>query len=218
MLKLLMGVCYIEIMIKAIFFDFDGVLALEYGGGVAIARHLSSKLNRTYESVFSTYSKYAEQLVLTHNRFDTILDPLNKELESNFTLEDIIEATKAATPNNPMLELANTLRNKGYLTGIITDNNIDRIEILTIPFGLSDFRPLIVSANVGAGKWQDETIFNAALSEANVEAADSVFIDNTDSNLKVPSQLGIHTYFYDDTSNDVGALKDWLSGLNVKVQ
>src|SRR5665811_1752426 len=112
-------------MIKAVFFDFDGVLALEPTGADAISRALAKQTGMTYEKLRPIYNKYGSRVVLEHKGYETIIEPLNTELKTRLTLEDIIKAVKTSTPNLEMLDLARELRLAGCITGIITDNNID---------------------------------------------------------------------------------------------
>src|SRR5665213_3661370 len=117
-----------ELMIKAVFFDFDGVLALEPNGGNAISQALADKTGIAYDKLRPVYGKYASQLVLEHKRYETIIKLLNDELKTQLTLDDLTEATHTSTHNRAMLDLAEELRAAGYITGIITDNNVDRID------------------------------------------------------------------------------------------
>jgi len=205
-------------MIKAIFFDFDGVLAIETTGADAISRALSEQTGIPIEVLSPVYHRHADHLVKNHKRYETILKPLNDELKTNLTIEDIVAATKTSTHNKDMLTLAQDLRSAGYITGIITDNNADRIDVLRELFNLNDFSPLIVSGDIGHGKWQDATIFEIALAQASVKPHESLFIDNTSNNLLVPERMGMQTYWHDDQINDVPAFRSHLSKLDIKFQ
>lgn len=59
-------------MIKAIFFDFDGVLALESTGADAISQALAKQTGISYDELRPVYGKYAEQLVRSHKHYGTI--------------------------------------------------------------------------------------------------------------------------------------------------
>lgn len=202
-------------MIKAVFFDFDGVLALEPNGGDAIGKALATQTGIPYEKLRPIYGKYASQLVLEHRRYETILKPLNDELKTRLTIGDIIAATRTARPNLEMLDLARQLRAAGCITGIITDNNIDRVGALHELFGLGDFEPLVVSADVGHGKWQGPKILEIALERANVKPQESLFIDNLEKNLVFAAELGMQTYWHDDKTNDVPAFRKRLAQLGI---
>lgn len=204
-------------MIKAVFFDFDGVLTLESTGGDAISKALSKQTGIPIRQLSPIYHKYGAHLVLNHKRYETILKPLNKELKTALTIEDIIEATKTSRRNQDMLDLAYELRKAGYITGVITDNNVDRIDVLREPFGLDDFQPLVVSAEVGCGKWQNTKIYKIALVLAAVQPQESIFIDNSANNLTFAAKLGMQTYWHNDKTNDVSAFRNKLSELGVQV-
>lgn len=202
-------------MIKAVFFDFDGVLALESTGADAISKALAKQTGIPYDELRPVYGKYGGRLVRQHKRYETIIKPLNHELKTHLTVKDIIEAVKTSTRNRDMLSLAQDLRAAGYMTGIITDNNIDRIDVLREPFGLDDFSPLVVSAEVGYGKWQGAKIFEIALDRAGLKPQESLFIDNFENNLTFAAETGMQTYWHDDKANDVAAFRNRLADLGI---
>ena len=193
-------------MIKAVFFDFDGVLTLEGNGADAVSKALAQQTGVPFDKFIATYKEYASKLNFEPKRYDTILKPLNEKLGTGLTVSDIHEAIKTTKPNAEMLELVKEVRSNGLIIGIITDNNVDRMEVLHQLFNLDEFNPLIISANVGSGKGQN-TIFNVALERAGVKPNEAVFIDNTKDNLPAAEKLGIHTYWHNHETNDVQALR-----------
>jgi FMN phosphatase YigB (HAD superfamily) len=107
-----------------------------------------------------------------------------------------------------MFDLARSL-SPCYRLGIITDNNRERMGILTADMQLNAlFDPIIVSAVEHASKCDGSTnIFDAALRQAECDASEAVFIDNQERNLVTPAKMGMKTYWHDDFVNNVDVLK-----------
>jgi putative hydrolase of the HAD superfamily len=200
-------------MIKAAFFDFDGVLTLEGNGREAICSALSTKHNIPFEQLEPTYNNYTKEMNLKPIRYASVIGSLNEALGSHITVDDILEAAKTAQPNQGMLDIAERLRQSGLITGIITDNKTERIEALRETFELSKFHPIIISSEVGHAKWQNSKIFEHAIAAAEVQSDESLFIDNTGTNLPFAAELGMNTYLHNHETNDLEALGAWLTDL-----
>ena len=71
------------------------------------------------------------------------------------------------------------------------------------------FAPIVVSAEVRCTK-ADPRIFLWATACLGVDPEDTVFIDNTPSNLLAATSIGIKTVFFDDERNDVLGLARFL--------
>jgi putative hydrolase of the HAD superfamily len=76
------------------------------------------------------------------------------------------------------------------------------------------FDPIVVSAEVGAGK-AGTLIFERALQSVGIAPGESVFIDNSQDNLAAPRRLGMHAIHFDDEANDVAALAGALQALGL---
>jgi putative hydrolase of the HAD superfamily len=115
-----------------------------------------------------------------------------------------------------MIKLSKELQQKGYKTGIVTDNKIDRMERIISHFNLRDtFSSIVISAEVGSGK-NREDIFLKTFCQLSVKPNECVFIDNKKENLIVPKSLGVLTLFFDDTKKDVSKLRKELNNLGIK--
>lgn len=203
--------------LKIVFFDFDGVLTLEASGTGATGEALASQIGIPYDILKPVFSRYAKKLILEPLGYETIIDPINQELGSDITLEDVLAAAQTTNRNVGMYAVADRLRETGIGTGIITDNNVERIDLLRKAFELDKFNPVIVSATLRAAKWQDTRIFEAALEQAGVEPADALFIDNAPANLTFAAELGMKTYWHNHEVNDIQALRQRLIELGLSV-
>lgn len=191
--------------VKAVFFDFDGVLTTDRTGSITTTRYISQATGIALSAVKSAFARHNADLTLGRRTHAQVWPQVCADLGRSMGI-DVLNDAFASTPlNEPMFKLARALR-RVHKVGIITDNKIDRIDWLRRQHNLDDmFDPLVVSAEVGSGKGGQE-IFLAALRSAGVKASETVFIDNNKDNLVVPGALGMKTYFHDDETNDVEAL------------
>ncbi|RQS60065.1 HAD family hydrolase [Burkholderia sp. Bp8963] len=197
-------------MIKAIFFDYDGVLTTDKTGSLTTNRYLSNASGVGYELIRKAFAHYNTDLILgktTHKAiWCTVCKSIGHELDFS-----LLEQAFLSTPkNDAMFALARNLR-KRYAVGIITDNKKDRLDCLRKSQQLDElFDPVIVSAEHGVGK-QSRTIFEQALRELRISPREAVFVDNTPANLVTAERLGMYTYLHDDELNDVGRLATTLA-------
>ncbi|MBS0319615.1 MAG: HAD hydrolase-like protein [Proteobacteria bacterium] len=191
--------------IKAIFFDFDGVLTTDRTGSLTTARHLARTAGVDVDVVRAALATHNEALTLGHLRYADIWPEFCATIGRQLAL-DALEAAFASTPlNGPMLRLARSLR-PSFRVGIITDNKAERIDTLRRLHALDEwFEPIVVSAEVGHDK-RGPAIFEYALQRARVAATQAVFIDNQADNLIVPAAMGMRTILHDDSRHDMQAL------------
>lgn len=192
-------------MIKAIFFDYDGVLTIDKTGSLTTNRYLSKMAAVEYELVRKAFSKYNQELLVgkvTHREiWGTVCESMHCEIDFS-----LLEQAFLSTPaNHAMFALARRLKSK-YALGIITDNKKDRMDCLRVSQGLDAlFNPIVVSAELGSGK-DSAAVFEYALRCLDIRPEESLFIDNNPENLIVPKALGMGVIFHDDEKNDMGKL------------
>ena len=192
-------------MIKAVFFDFDGVLTRDKTGSLTTTRYLSQKTGIGYEQIRDAFKKYNNDLNLGRTTHEEIWPNVCRELRRKIDIVLLREAFESTPMNNGMFRLARSLK-EHYSVGIITDNKKDRIEHLKRYVGLpSVFDPIVVSADIGSGK-ENTLIFERALKQLGIAASESVFVDNTRDNLVAPDTLGMKTVYFDDEKNDLQEL------------
>ncbi|MFM0210263.1 HAD hydrolase-like protein [Paraburkholderia sediminicola] len=197
-------------MIKAIFFDYDGVLTTDKTGSLTTNRYLSKMAAVEYETVQKAFSKYNQELLvgkITHREiWDAVCGAMHCEIDFS-----LLEQAFLSTPaNDAMLALARRLKPK-YAIGIITDNKKDRIDCLRKSQDLDAlFSPIIVSAEFGSGK-DNAAVFECALRCLDLRPEESLFVDNNLDNLIAPKALGMSVIFHDDENNDVGKLAAQLT-------
>lgn len=206
-------------MIKAIFFDLDGVLTLEDKGSTGTCSSLCKHFpDLEIEHVLNCYKTHFGHLTTTNGQFADYLEDFSTCIGKTINIHAMHIALTDVTPNTTMLELAASLT-QTYALGIITNNSSERLRLLEKTMNLpSMFDPIVVSGDVHCAKADGSTtIFELALTETSCRPEEAVFIDNAKRNLDTPSTMGMRTYWHDDRKNNVSALRAQLAELGVMV-
>jgi putative hydrolase of the HAD superfamily len=191
--------------IRAVLFDFDGVLTTHPSGSFTTVRHLAAATGLPESQVWGALAPYNDDLLLGRTTHAAIWPDLCARLGRDVPFDALLAAFDATPMNAAMLALAARLRAR-CAVGIVTDNKRDRVERLVARHRLDAlFAPIVVSADCGSSK-AHAAIFELALRRLDVAPAQAVFIDNTPRNLVAPEALGLRTLHFDDTRNDVAGL------------
>lgn len=199
-------------VIKAIFFDYDGVLTTDKSGTLTTDRYLSAATGIAQSTIGAAFQPYIGDLIMgrvTHAQiWSEACQAIGKELDIGL----LLAAFESTPVNAGMFELARRLKDN-HAVGIITDNRQERMDHLRQHQQLDVmFDPIVVSSEVGSAK-DTRDIFVHALSRAAVAPQESIFIDNSEANLRAARALGMHGVFHDDAKNDVEALSRELAAL-----
>lgn len=200
-------------MLKAVFFDFDGVLALDPDGLRVIARRLARSVGMDEAVFFELYAPLAVPL-LKEGRHADILPALSEAAGVAIDRTTSDEALREIRKNDDMFALARELRPM-CAVGIITDNVDDRMEMIERDVVLQqEFDPIVVSSRVGSTKRDGTTaIFDVALRAVRCRPEEALFIDNTLVNLEVPRSMGMRTFLHDDHLQDARDVRAYLREL-----
>ena len=197
-------------MIKAILFDFDGVLTTDKTGSVSTLRSLSQQTGLGEDQLWEAFAPFNEHLLsgrTTHGVvWAEICDRLGQYLDPA-----MLTCAFDSTPiRHDMLCFAAGLR-RHYSTGVITDNKADRMQrIIELHSLASIFNVILVSAEHGSGKEQP-SIFESAVESLCVAPHECVFVDNSRRNLMAPAALGMHTLYFNDATDTAQSLAEVLS-------
>lgn len=197
--------------IRAVFFDFDGVLTTDKTGSLTTIRYLSDHTGIEHARLQEAFRPFNDDLNLGRTTHDEIWPALCRALHRDIDQALLPLAFESTPMNAGMMRLARALK-AHYCVGIITDNKKDRIDHLKAYADLDAlFDPIVVSAEVGSSK-EHPRIFEHALRYLGIAPEESVFIDNTPDNLAAPRALGMHAIHFDDARNDLAALIATLTG------
>jgi len=188
-------------MIKAVLFDFDGVLTIDKTGSATITNYISNTCGIPLENVKSCYYKFNKKLLLGETTHQEIWTDFCQSLGQDIDYNILLDSFRFTRLDDKMIALVQKLKER-YLIGMVTDNKCDRISTILDYRGLNQFFDVIaISACLHSGK-DSPSIFEYVLNTLNVSASECVFIDNTEKNLVVPKQMGMSTVFYNDDNRD----------------
>ena len=203
--------------IKAIFFDYDGVMTLDKTGTQSICNFISKNYYIDKNIFEKEYRKYNLDLSYGKTTHEKIWNELCLNLNENIPISVLYDSF-VNTPIDPeMHELVKNIRKNNIKTGLITDNKADRIKTISEKYELDKIFDVIkVSAEIGSGK-ENEKIFVMALAETKCKSNECLFIDNQEKNLMVPKNLGINTIFFDDEKRDMDKLKTEIEKYGIMI-
>ncbi len=188
-------------MIKAVLFDFDGVLTIDKTGSTTITNYISETCGIPLENVKSCYYKFNKQLLLGKTTHQEIWKDFCQSLGQDIDYSILLDSFRFTRLDDKMIALVQKLKER-YLIGMVTDNKCDRISTILDYRGLNQcFDVVAISACLHSSK-DSRSIFEYVLNKLNVSASECVFIDNTEKNLVVPKQMGMSTVFYNDDNRD----------------
>lgn len=188
-------------MIKAVLFDFDGVLTIDKTGSTTITNYISSVCDIPLEKVKASYYKFNKRLLFGETTHQEIWQEFCEDIGQNIDYNVLLDSFRNTRLDDNMIALVQKLK-ETYLIGMVTDNKCDRINtILEYNRIKQYFDTVAISASLHSGKSSKE-IFEYVLNTLNVNASECVFIDNTEKNLVIPKEMGMATIFYNDDNRD----------------
>ncbi|MBX3623751.1 MAG: haloacid dehalogenase [Rhizobacter sp.] len=203
-------------MIRAVFFDYDGVLTRDKTGSLTTCRSLAQQAGLLFEAVHAALRPYNEALTLGRTTHEAIWPAVCEALGRDIPISALRIAFESTPLDEAVMSLAKRLTMR-HRVGLITDNKRDRLDHLRAFQQLDAvFDPILVSSVFGSGK-EGMAIFERALACVALPPEAAVFIDNHRDNLLAPAALGMHTLHFDDGRRDVKALVAELQQLGVVV-
>ena len=191
--------------IKAIFFDFDGVITTEKMGSPTIISYIAKEFGIPYEIVNKAYRKYNDELLYGTVTHEDMWDEFCEDVGQQIDIGILQKAFLNIKLDSKIMDYIRE-KHKDYLIGMITDNKVDRIRTIVEHTELKDLMDVVViSADVHSRKTESK-IFEETLKRSGMKAEECVFIDNTAENLVEPAKMGFTTIFFDDEIRDYSLL------------
>lgn len=200
-------------VIKAALFDYDGVITKGVADDVTskrLARNLGTDPERTGEWIRSIWSDFrtnkiaeAEVWEFIENRYGA---PISRDQR------DIWYLWEELTPLPNMLALADRLKERGLIVGIVSNIIPPTGAMIRKHGGYAGFDPVILSYEVGAAK-PDREIFEIALQrlDGNINGpSDVVFLDDREPAVAAARELGMHGILVHDSDTAIAELDNLL--------
>ncbi len=193
-------------MIKAVIFDWGGVIAPNPNGGwIGI---LADMLNMTIEDLLphwheSGYGDLSRGTIDEKEFFRLFEVSLGRALPAD--VSRIWIDGSAFDPWPEMLAFANQLKNDGIKVSLLS-NTVEPMSTIAIQRGLYDgFKPLILSNVVGSVK-PELPIYQMILDDLKLPADECIYIDDLPRNLVPAKELGMITVLASDDPVETIAL------------
>ena len=204
-------------IIKAVLFDFDGVMTTDKSGTESISKYISKETGIEKSIFENEYRKFNYELSNGKTTHFEIWESLCKNIGVNIPIEILYDSFYNTPIDNEMYKIVSNIKNQKIKTGLITDNKADRIDYINKNFNLSEvFDIMAVSGELGYGK-ESEKIFEYTLKKLNINPAEAIFIDNQEKNLIIPEKMGINTIFFSDKERDINNLKNQLKEYGITI-
>ena len=177
-------------MIKAVLFDFGGVLSEQGTAGFT---------GRVLAKLYGVGQQEVRGIVDLHHDFQcgrvsgaVYIDELNRRFDGNVTVKEFLQEADYPTLSEEVYELARSLRGQGVKTAIFS--NIPDINARELrQQGCYDgFDPVILSCEEGYIK-PDPAFYELAVRRLGVHPEEVLLIDDQERCLPPARQLGMHT-------------------------
>ncbi|MCL2411190.1 MAG: HAD hydrolase-like protein [Treponema sp.] len=203
--------------IKAVLFDYDGVMTLDKSGSDSVCNFISAKMGIDKTFFKNEYRKFNNDLSdgkITHiDIWEKLCENTGKQIPLSVLYDSFINTPIDVKMHDFVLKI----KNQNIITGLITDNKADRIDYIDKKHDLGKYYDIIaVSGKLGYGKYCDK-IFLYVLEKLNVKPEECIFIDNQENNLIIPDKLGFNTLYYDDETRDLCKLKNEIENLGISL-
>jgi putative hydrolase of the HAD superfamily len=184
-------------MIKAIAFDYGGVIEIEEGD---LIQEIADYLKITKEDWHKAYysfnhlcntgkSSWQEVLALTCKEFDT------SDAQIAHILEMIQEKKKTKKINLGLVEIIKDLKSKNYKIALLSNNSVKLRQKLTDQNIIDLFDELIISEEVGCQKPSPE-IFEILFGKLGVKNNETIFVDDAEKSLEKAKEIGFIPILY----------------------
>lgn len=204
-------------MIKAILFDFDGVLTTDATGSQSICNYICKKTGLDIEKFEKEYYKYNDDLLYGEINHEEIWEKLCKGLNTKIDINTLYESFINTPIDNKMIAFIDELKEQNYKIGMVTDNKKDRIDDIVKYYDWNKiFDSITISAEVGSGKDCNE-IFVKTIDCLNVNAVECVFIDNQEKNLIIPKSMGMNVIYFNQDERNYKKLIQKFKALSINI-
>jgi epoxide hydrolase-like predicted phosphatase len=203
-------------MIKAVLFDFGGVLTA--GGKKGYIGQILAEL---YDADPKTI-EYGDLHYLFRRgkggEDDALFETLNKRYNANVTKDMFLKRAHQDLVAAPeVYELAKTLREYGIRTGLLSNIFSMQAEVFRKEGWYDGFDPIVLSCESGYAK-PDKELYQLAIDKLALKPDEIIFIDDQEKCTIPADEMGIHTVLAvspKQTVDDTKALILKLNGIDL---
>jgi putative hydrolase of the HAD superfamily len=176
-------------MIKAVLFDFGGVLT-ESGKAGFVRQALADLYEVSMQDIQIDNLQYEWRKHVTDE--DLVFASLNRKYGKQVTPEQFYQHLNSEVKPTPAVyDLAQRLRAKGIKTGILSNVFTTSAEQLRKKGFYRDFEPIVLSCEEGYAK-PDKELYQIAIKKSGVQANEILFVDDQEKCRPPAEELGMH--------------------------
>jgi len=204
-------------MKKAVLFDLDGVLTEDATGTTTIVKYFQEMTEIDASLFEKVYRKYNYDFLYGNLIHEDVWDDICQAYGRPIAIESLHQSFLYTPIDRKMIEIAKQLKVAGYLLAIVTDNKVDRVNMLANKHKWHDlFDAIVISATIGSGK-KEKAIFDETLKSLNIDFEACVMIDNNRKNLEIPNRYGMNGIYFDHDDRDHDQLVKTLRTYGIMV-
>ena len=198
--------------IKAIIFDFSGVVAITDKHEVSefIAQALDLSHDEAWHALNHFKELFKELIINDENEIDywqTYAKSLGKKLPGDW-LNKLNEARSKALKEIPgMIDLIKSLKAEGIQTALLSNVRKSQAKVKKRSGLYEFFNPTILSYKEGVSK-PDLKSYKLILNKLNMSASEVIFVDDKGINIAAAKSLGIDAIMFLNTDQLIEALKE----------
>lgn len=190
-----------EITIKALFLDIGGVF-LTNGWDTQARKEAANEFSLDFEELNGRHRIIFDAYESGKTSLDEYLDLLifyEKRSFSKQALKDFMMEKSQAYPD--MIALVSALKHKYHLRTIAVNNEGRELNEYRIKqFGLKNFIDVFASSCFVHARKPDKDIYQFALDLAQVDPAETIYVDDRPVFIQAAERLGINTIHHTDTA------------------
>lgn len=194
--------------IKAVLFDYGGVLSIEGGkGSISLLLSQFYKESIGWEKIEPIHRQFRLGLISAEDFFSSLNKIHSSPKKLNLNIWQKL-SENLSIKSDEVYSLAQRLRLKSIKTGILSNTYQISADNLKSQGNYDNFEPIILSFKVHLAK-PDPRIYNLAIRTLELKAEEILFVDDQLKNIPVAQALGIKTILAKTPKqivNDVTAL------------
>jgi len=184
-------------MIKAIAFDYGGVVEIEEGD---LIREIADFLKITKEDWHKAYYSLNHLCNTGKNTWQEVLAFVCKEFSASdaqiaHVHEMIKEKKKTKKINLKLIEIIKDLKKKNYKIALLSNNSVNLRQKLVGQNIIDLFDEIIISGEVGCQKPSPE-IFEILSNKLGLNKNELIFVDNAEKSLERAEEIGFIPLLY----------------------
>lgn len=195
-------------MIKAVIFDFGGVLTVEHD--VEFFKEFSNKLKISYDIFMEAFRKFSRDYFKNRLTKEQFWENIQKELGIEYPenpMDLLQEKYRKEIPKPGMVDLIKKLKQR-YVVALLSNVDPDMLNFNKENKVYDIFSTVVLSSEVGHVKPEKE-IYEILLEKIKIPANQCVFVDDRERNLSPAKELEMHTILFkniDQLKNDLKTL------------